>query len=122
MSHLVRALELEPIDNPLKPVLVNKVRLKASARIIHTGVMAKPTTISVVLRSTGREPQMELVPVIFLQETDDAPEVERDFVVLPPGTALNTAETLEYRGSFHYPQGAILFLFEVVRPPAKEEL
>ncbi len=123
MSSVVRVIELPPIDNPTKSHTV-RVKMGSSSRIIHTGVMAKPTTVSVVLRATGRDPQMELIPVVFVHEDIDyypGEEIEfdltteREFVVLPPGVVVNDAfEALELRGSFHYPQGAIFFLFEIV--------
>lgn len=123
MNNQVRALELPPIDDPTKP-FVTKVKIGQSSRIIHTGVMARPTSVSVVLRATGREPQMELIPVVFLHvEIDGFPEVEKELVVLPPGIIWDTDDDLEYRGSFHYPQGAIFFLFEVTHkedPPEED--
>lgn len=115
MNNVVRAVELPPIDDPTKSFTA-KVRIGQSSLIVHTGVMAKPTAVSVVLRATSREPQMELIPVVFFHvETDGFPEVEREFIVLPPGVLWDTNSDLEYRGSFHYPQGAIFFLFEVIR-------
>lgn len=114
MNNRVRAFELPPIDDPTKP-LVAKIKMGLSSRVIHAGVMAKPTAVSVVLRATGREPQMELIPVVFIHdEMDDFLEVVKEFVMLPPGVVWNTNANLVHRGSFHYPQGAIFFLFELL--------
>jgi hypothetical protein len=107
----IRAVELPPIEDPRKP-LEAKVKINSSARVLHTGVMAKPTNV-IAIASVNNHPQMELIPVVFFEVDVEAPETEKEFIIIPPGVIINIETHLGYCGSFMYPQGAIFFLFEV---------
>jgi hypothetical protein len=117
MKRMMKIIELPPIEDNQSIVTI-ELKIKRPGLIRQTSVMVKPTNIGVIMQATGRKPQMELVPVIVCEIDPDLADQEpedRKFYVVPPGiTVESEIWGLEYRGSFLYPQGIILFLFEEI--------
>lgn len=115
MKRTMDIQELPPLDDPRKPVKA-LLRVRGPGIVRQTSVMAKPMKVSVIASVNGQKNQhnMELFPVAIFEIDPSADETDRAFIIIPPGMTIEVedSKTLEYRGSFLYPQGAIFFLFE----------
>lgn len=113
MKRTMFICELPPIEDPRKPVQA-VVSVKSPGIVRQTSVMAKPTAISVITRATGRDPQVELIPVVIFEIDPDAESRDLKLTIIPHGMTISVEEPvkLEFLGVFTYPQGIPFYLFE----------
>jgi hypothetical protein len=106
--------ELSAIDDPNKMVC-EVLEVKKSAVVRQCLVQARKPAISPIIQGIDPNKVIELIPTIILEtDPDDDEIVERTFLLVPFGVTVESESSLEYRGSFVYPQGAVFTLFEEV--------
>lgn len=113
MKRTMIVCELPPIENPRQSVKAI-VSIKEPGIARHTSVMAKPVSVNVITSATGREPQVELIPVVIFEVDPDRESRDRKLMIIPMGTTIEVTSPrrIKYLGTLTYPQGIPFYVFE----------
>lgn len=111
-KRVIRAAVIEEVGKTVA------FRLQEPGNIINTLTRLVPSQSSIISAgSTPVEPKMLPMLTIFYEADPDADLRHREFILIPPGAAVDSPNELTYRGTFMLPQGNIVFLYEELLPP-----
>ena len=82
----------------------------------NTLVQGKRPLISPIIQGIDPKNIVELHPTIVFEVDPSEETEERTFILIAPGVTIDSNNEIKYQGTFMYPQGNVVFLFEEIMP------
>lgn len=116
MKRTMTFAELGVIEDSKKHLSVT-IEVREPATVRQALVQARKPVIAPLIQGVDPKSVLELHPIIVFEVDPDGELKNHTFIVVPPGVTIDSEDTLEYRGTFLYPQGNLFFLFEEIKTP-----